>query len=216
MLYTQERQLIVDTCKYLQSINFFIGTWGNVSLRLNNHILLTPSRIEYALMKPEDVVLINLDGSKVEGRHNPTSEKEVHRQIYCVRDDVNAIIHVHTTYAMAVSTLSIKEVPCIVEEMSQLLGGSIPLTEDYIPAAQHAELGSNAAKCIKDRNGVLLRNHGSVCCGQNIDEAVLVAKVVEKACEIFLSTHGSYRPIPDEYVKSEHLRYLYTYGKEDA
>ena len=81
MMYEQERRLIVDTCKYLQSIEFFLGTWGNVSIRKGNHILLTPSRVNYDIMTPGDIVIIDMDENKIEGERNPTSEKEVHRQI---------------------------------------------------------------------------------------------------------------------------------------
>lgn len=214
MMYEQERRLIVDTCRYLQDIEFFLGTWGNVSIRRGNHILLTPSRVDYNVMTPGDIVIIDMDENRVEGDHNPTSEKEVHRQIYRVRDDLSAIIHAHTTYAMAVSAMTIENVPCIVEEMSQLLGGDIPLAKQYVPAAQHVLLGQAAAEAIGDHNGVILRNHGSVSCGRSMEEAILVAKVVEKACKIFLQARGSLRSIQEQYVQSERYRYLYTYGKE--
>ena len=214
MMYEQERRLIVDTCKYLQSIEFFLGTWGNVSIRRGNHILLTPSRVNYDIMTPGDIVIIDMDENKIEGDRNPTSEKEVHRQIYRVRDDLGAIIHAHTVYAMAASTMAIESVPCIVEEMSQLLGGSIPLAKLYVPAAQHAQLGLAAAEVIGDRSGVILRNHGPVSCGRNMEEAILVAKVIEKACKIFLEARGPLCAIPEQYAQSERYRYLYTYGKE--
>ena len=115
-------------------LTYFIGTWGNVSVRRGNHILLTPSRVDYETMKPEDIVVIDMRGNKIAGNRNATSEKEVHRQIYLVRDDIQAIIHAHTANAMAVSAMAEKEVPCLVEEMSQLLGGSIPITDGYIAA----------------------------------------------------------------------------------
>lgn len=214
MMYEQERRLIVDTCKYLQSIEYFLGTWGNVSIRMGDHILLTPSRVNYDLMTPADIVIIDIDGNIIEGTRNPTSEKEVHRQIYRVRSDLGAIIHAHTPHAMAASTMAIEKVPCIVEEMSQLLGGSIPLAKTYVPAAEHAQLGLAAAEAIGDRSGVLLRNHGPVCCGRNMDEAILVAKVIEKSCRIFLQAKGPLCAIPEAYAQSERYRYLYTYGKE--
>lgn len=213
-MYEQERRLIVDTCKYLQSIDFFLGTWGNVSLRRGNHILLTPSRVNYDIMTSGDIVIIDLDENRVEGDRNPTSEKEVHRQIYRVREDLGAIIHAHTAYAMAASTMTIDSVPCIVEEMSQLLGGSIPLARQYVPAAQHAQLGLAAAEAIGSHSGVILRNHGPVSCGRNMEEAILVAKVIEKACKIFLQARGPLCMIEEQYVQSERYRYLYTYGKE--
>lgn len=217
MTYESERRCIIDTCLTMCDLGFFIGTWGNVSMRVGEHILLTPSRVDYQTMRPEDIVVIDLEGNQVEGARNPTSEKEVHRQIYVKRDDVNAIIHAHTALAMAVSSTNLRKVPCLVEEMSQLLGGGIPITEEYCPAQQHFELGKAAAAAIGMSNAVLLRNHGPVACGKDMENAVLATKVVEKSCRIFLSTyHGpmSQQEIPEEFVASEHYRYRFFYGKE--
>jgi L-fuculose-phosphate aldolase len=169
-------------------------------------------------MVPEDIVVIDMDGNKVEGGRNATSEKEVHRQIYLIREDVGAVIHAHTPKAMALSASKIREVPCIVEEMSQLLGGSIPLANEYVPAEQHLLLGRAAAEAIGDKNGVILRNHGPVSCGKDLDEAVLSARIMEKACAIYLLLLGqmSIREIPEKYIASERHRFLYTYGKENT
>jgi len=216
MLYEKERENIISVCKLMQGFGYFLGTWGNISMRLKNHILLTPSKVDYDSMIPEDMVVIDMLGNTVEGSRNPTSEKEVHRQIYLVRDDVNVIIHAHTPKAMAVSATNIGEVPCLVEEMSQLLGGSIPLTLEYVPAKEHLKLGMAAAKVIGEKNGVILKNHGPVACGRTMEEAILVTRVVEKACEIYLNIHSEYQieKIPDPYIESERYRYLYSYGNE--
>lgn len=216
MTYEQERRTIIDTCLYMQSIGYFLSTWGNVSMRVGDRILLTPSRVCYDTMKPEDIVVIDLEGNKLEGDRNPTSEKEVHRRIYVKRPDVGAIIHAHTEHAMACSALDIPEVPCIVEEMSQMLGGSIPLTKDYVEAIEHVKLGMAVAEVIGTKNGALIRNHGPVACGHNMDEAVIVAKVVEKSCGIYLSIshRDDIRIIPQNFIDSQRHHFLYTYGRD--
>ncbi len=216
MLYEKERRLIIETCLYMQSIDFFLSTWGNISMRIGEHILLTPSKVCYDTMKPEDMVVIDMEGNKVEGERNPTSEKEVHRRIYVNRPDVGAIIHAHTAKAMACSVLDIPEVPCMVEEMSQMLGGAIPLTRDYVEAVEHAELGKAAAAAIGDVNGVIMRHHGPVACGRDMSEAIIVAKVIEKACGIYLSIapQSEMRLIPQANIDSERHHFLYSYGKD--
>jgi len=217
MMYREIKIEIIEVCRKMVSEGFFIGTWGNVSVRENGHIILTPSRVSYDTMQPEDLVVIDLQGNIVEGDRVPTSEKEVHRQIYLRRDDIRGIVHSHTEKAMSVSTLSIAEVPCLVEEMSQLLGGQIPVTGKYIPAEHHLELGIEAAEAIGDKKAVILRNHGGVACGQNLAEAVLATYVMEKSCGIFLSARGhELHSIPEEYVLSEHDRFLYRYGREKS
>ncbi len=219
MKFIEERNMIIKTCLQLQKIQYFLGTWGNISIRIGDEVLLTPTRVVYDVMKPEDIVITDIYGNKLEGIHNPTSEKEVHCQIYQRREDVKAVIHAHTVNAMAVSVLEIQEVPCMVEEMSQLLGGSIFLTPTYISAEKHVELGKVTAEVLKDHNAVIMRNHGSVCCGRDMAEAKLVASVQEKACEIYLksiSTGIQIKNIPDVAVASERYRYLYKYGHENT
>ena len=219
MLYFEERQQIIQTCKKLQACEYFLGTWGNVSMRVGDHIILTPSKVEYDLLKEEDMVVISLDGNVVEGERTPTSEKEVHRAIYNIREDVGAVVHSHTLCCMAVSALaSLKEVPALTEEMSQLLGGAIPLTKTYVAAGNHHALGEAAAASIGKAGGVILRNHGGVASGRNLDEAVLTAKVMEKSCRLYLMIRGTgdMQVIPEEYVQSENYRYHYAYGHEQG
>jgi L-ribulose-5-phosphate 4-epimerase len=217
MLFFEQRTEIIKMCKKMQEKGCFLGTWGNISVREEDCIVLTPSRINYDEIAPGDMVVIGLDGTKVEGHRIPTSEKEVHRQIYLARDDVFAIIHAHTEKAMAVSAMNIREVPCMVEEMSQMLGGAIPLTGEYISAEQHAVLGVAAARAIRDKNGVILKNHGPVACGKTLRDAELTVAVMEKACSIYLSLCGECKisEIPQRYIESERFRFANTYGKEN-
>ncbi|MDO4308362.1 MAG: class II aldolase/adducin family protein [Eubacteriales bacterium] len=217
MEYENERKEIICICRKLSSRGLILGTWGNVSMRVEKGILMTPSRISYDMMMPEDMVLMALDGEILQGNRIPTSEREVHRRIYLKRPDIGAIIHYHAANSMAVSVLEMEEIPCLTEEMSQLLGGAIPITSQYIPAQRHEALGKAAADGIGRANAVLLRNHGGVACGKDLREAFLSAEVVEKSCGIFEKASAMpyrYEPIPEEYVESEHYRYKYTYGKE--
>lgn len=216
MLYPEERQIIIDTCLYMQSIDFFLGTWGNISMRIDDHILLTPSRVDYQAMKPEDIVIIDPEGNIVEGNRNPTSEKEVHRRIYVKRPDIGAIIHAHSRKAMACSVLDIPYIPCMVDEMPQVIGGHLPLTEEYVETSQHANLGKVAAAAIGDSYGLLLRNHGSVACGRNMSGAVTASRVIEKACGIYLdiAPEKKLRLIPDDAIEAGRYFYRFSYGRD--
>jgi L-fuculose-phosphate aldolase len=211
----EERKCIIETCLILEKIQFVFGTWGNVSMRVGDKILLTPSKVSYSEMKPVDIVEIDLEGNKTKGLFNPTSEKEVHRNIYINRPEVKAVVHAHSQNCMAVSALDISEVPPLVEEMSQLIGGSIPITKTYISAEQHVELGKSVGSVISNRNGCIMRNHGGVACGRTMEEAILSARVLEKCCGIYLSIMNSkIDAIPKKFVDSERYRYLYKYGNE--
>jgi L-fuculose-phosphate aldolase len=209
------RQQIIRSCLWLQERALVIGTWGNVSVRIGAHALVTPSRVDYLALTPDDFVVIDLDGNVVSGHRTPTSEKEVHRLIYRNRPDIGAIVHCHSEAACAVASTG-KGIPPLIEEMSQLLGGGIPCTRRYVPAGRHLALGEEAAKTIGTGSALLLRNHGPVCCGKDLDEALLVCLVVEKAARMYLSLGARMkpRPIPKEFVDQERDRFLYKYGKE--
>ena len=105
----------------------------------------------------------------------------------------------------------------MVEEMSQLFGGKIPLSRHYIPAEQHQSLGRGAAEVIGDKNGLILRNHGPVACGRNLSEAALTVDVMEKACAIYLDIiNRPIKEIPSRFVQSERERFLFKYGHENT
>ena len=209
------KQKIIDTCLWLQKKDLVVGTWGNVSIRVDDTIILTPSRISYDDLVPEDIVTIDMDGNVIEGHRSPTTEREVHRLIYRARPDIGAIIHCHPVYASAMCAVG-ETIPPFLEEITQLVGGAIPATPEYIRAGLHEELGEAAAKYIGDRNAVLLRNHAPVCCGKDIDEAKVCCQVVEKAarCYIELKDKFDLKVIPEDLIKLERHRFQYDYGHE--
>ncbi len=209
------RRSIIQACLWLQERELVIGTWGNVSVRVGDRIILTPSRMPYEKLTPEDLVVIDLEGRVVGGRNVPTSERDIHRLIYRSRTDVSAVVHSHSEFACAVSAAA-RSIPPLLEEMSQLLGGGVSCTARYIRAGRHLELAREAVRSLGKRNAVLLRNHGPVCCGRDLEEALLVCLVVEKSARVFLSTCRTVKPvsIPPRYVDQERHRFLHTYGKE--
>ena len=216
MEYEDTRREIIDACLWLAKHEMVIGTWGNVSVRLDEtRIMLTPSRIDYDVMQPGDLVVIDYNGVKISGERSPTSEMHVHRLIYNRRADVNAIVHCHPRYASAMCAAG-EGIPPILEEMSQLIGGGIPVTPSYAPAGKHMELAALTADALGDKNAVLIRNHAPVCCGADLKEALVCCRLTEKAAACYIAIKGGFSPreIPAEYVESERRRYLYQYGHE--
>ena len=167
-------------------------------------------------MTPEDMVTIDLEGNILEGRHNPTSEKEIHRQILVKRRDLGACVHSHSAYAIAVCCSKYTEVPAMYEEMSQLIGGSIPVTPVYVSGELHPELGKICADTIGEKNAVLAKHHGPVSCGRTLQEALVCMQVVEKACRVFLALAPQLGPevIPDDLVASSRYWFVNKYGRE--
>jgi L-fuculose-phosphate aldolase len=209
------RQRIIDACIWMQEKELVFGTWGNISVREGDMVMLTPSRIDYDKMERDDLVVIDLEGKVIEGKRLPTSEKELHRQIYLSRKDVGAVVHNHSVYATAVACIG-HDIPAMNEEMSQVIGGEICCTKEYIPAGRHAELAEESVRALGGRNASLIQNHGIVCCGVDLEEALIVCLIAEKAARIYMTVGntGNIIKIPDELIQEERDRYLYKYGKE--
>ena len=210
--YVDLRKQIIDSCLRLEELDFFVGTYGNVSVRIEEGLMVTPSRVDYRSMSAEDMVPVSLEGKVLGGDRLPSSELEVHRHIYLCRADVGAIVHGHSVHATTLSCVH-ASIPVIVEEQSQVVGGEIRCT-CYVPAGRHGELGQEVARTLAQSNAVLVANHGSVSCGRTLEEAILTCRIVERVAQMYLfgSTVGTTVSIPNEFVISERDRWLYKYG----
>jgi len=213
--FIKQRREVIDTCKWLAAKGFVFGTWGNVSVRLEDgNLLITPTKLDYNLMQPEDLIVMSPSGEIIAGHRLPTSEREIHRGIMNRRKNVGAIIHMHSPFAMAACALS-SGIPPISEEMCQLIGGEIPITDAFVPSADHAGLGTMVTDCIRDKNAVLIRNHGPVCCGGDLAEACLCCEVVEKSAMIYLHLQRYFRinVIAEEHVIAGRRYFTEAYGQ---
>ena len=171
---------------------------------------ITPSNMSYAIMKPEDVVLMKLDGTIVEGAHKPSSEWRMHAGVYAAREDVNAIIHTHSPYATSFAVTH-ERIPVILVEMMPFLGGDIPLSEFGMPGT--AELAVNANKVLANRNSCLLMNHGVLVIGKNLDQAYIRAQYVEDAARIYHYAREVGKPVELDESILEVLRAKYNLKK---
>ncbi len=209
------RQKVIETCLWLTKMGLVMGTWGNVSVRLaDGNILITPSKVSYEKMQPEDLVVLSPEGKTVKGFRMSTSEREIHRGVLNARHDVNAVIHSHSAYAMACCAIE-GGIPPLSEEMAQLLGGGIPISSQFVPSEKHVELGKEITRCIGNANAILIRNHGPVCLGRSLDEAKVCAQVVEKSAKIYLHLRaaGEMNVIEDQWVKAGRIYFTDAYGK---
>jgi len=188
------------------------GTCGNISCRVDKEkILITPSSLPYGDIKPDDILLVNLDGKVLEGKRNPSVETPFHTAIYKNREDVKAIIHTHSQYALAVSSV-VDSIPVFLDEIFSHIGGELTVSRYALPGSD--ELAENLLNVLGDKNAALLSNHGAVCCGKNLDEAFEVARVVEQICKIFIlsSCLGKTKVLPEE--GREYQRAMFEMKKE--
>lgn len=155
---------------------------GNVSVRHNNHILVTPSGMIYETMVDDDVIVLNLDGSIVEGTRRVSVDTEALLYIFQHRPDVNAIVHTHQPYATAVGLVA-DELPCCLTTLANTSEGAVHVA-DYASAAS-LDMGIQAVEHIGSSLSVILRNHGVVCIGTTLKQALYAAVYLEESAKTY-------------------------------
>ena len=208
-------QIIEFGCSLLDS-GLIAGTWGNLSARIPNtsFVAITPSGMNYRLLKKEDIPIVDLNGVIREGAKKPSSELEMHLAIYRKRKDIQAIIHTHSIYATACAVAH-QPIPPIVEDLVALSGGQVNVAEYAICGSK--QLAINVVKALDQNYAVLLANHGAVGCGSNLNEAKIACDLIEKTAKIYLSAcqlPGGAKEIAADDVKTMHDFYLNHYRQK--
>jgi L-fuculose-phosphate aldolase len=180
-----------------------VGTWGNVSIRDTETglIYITPSGVDYEDIRAEGIVVLNDKIEVVDGSLKPSIEKEMHIAIYNAREDVNAIVHSHPIYSSVLGANRM-ELPGISEDFVQIVGDKVICTEYALPGSP--DLARNAVKALGDRNAVFLSNHGTLCVGKDLKDALRISRVVEKAAQIYIlaKSIGTPHLISEENIKA--------------
>jgi L-fuculose-phosphate aldolase len=165
------RQAIVGACLSMNDHGINQGTAGNISVRWENGLLITPSGLPYDEMKIDDIVFMNMNGS-YEHRLAASSEWRFHRDILQQRVDVNAVVHAHPVHATAFAICGM-EVPA-VHYMIAAAGGPSIRCAPYAPFGTE-ELSRAVLKALSGRTCALLANHGMVATGQDLRAALWLA-----------------------------------------
>ncbi|MEU1709997.1 class II aldolase/adducin family protein [Streptomyces sp. NPDC005706] len=180
----QERSwaALVGTARRTVADGLVVGTSGNVSARVGDLVLVTPSGVPYDRLTPADITGVDLDGRQVLGTLVPTSELPMHLAVYRTTDAL-AVVHTHAVHATAVSTL-VTELPPI-HYMTAALGGSVRVA----PYAAYGtdELARNMLAALAGRSGCLLRNHGAITYGATLDQAYDRTAQLEWMCRLWLT-----------------------------
>ncbi|MEU0301275.1 class II aldolase/adducin family protein [Streptomyces sp. NPDC006175] len=173
---------VVATARRTAADGLVVGTSGNVSARVGDIVLVTPSGVPYDRLGPGDAVGVDLEGRQVIGDLVPTSELPLHLAVYR-GSDAAAVVHTHAVHATAVSTL-VPEVP-LIHYAAALLGG--PVRTAAYARYGTPELAHNMLAALRDRTGCLLRNHGTVTYGRTLDEAYDRTAQLEWMCRLWLT-----------------------------
>ena len=201
MLLQNIRKELVEYGKRLVDSELTSGTGGNLSYfdSETGYMAIAPSGLDFYKTKEEDIVILALDGTVIEGNRTPSSEWVMHKRIYETRTDINAIIHGHTIYASVLACLR-EELPA-THYMIAVAGETVRVA-DYASFGSK-ELAENAAKGMEDRNAVLLANHGIIGGSNNLRNAFNVIEEVEYCAKIYVIAKSIGNPIvlPEKEMK---------------
>ena len=177
------RAQLVDYGKQLVTSGLVQGTWGNLSVRLDDtYMLVTPSGLDYARLTPADMVKVNMRTLEYEGSLKPTSEKSLHAVIYQNRPDIGGIIHTHSKYC-CVYAAARRDLP-IPADRQTAFQSPIKLAP-YAPPGSKA-LTKNTAAAVGDNYGAIMAGHGMIACGRDLTAAFQNCKQLEAIAEASL------------------------------
>ncbi|QKG85037.1 class II aldolase/adducin family protein [Kroppenstedtia pulmonis] len=187
------KELVYYT-KQLSETGLVKGTSGNISIRDEDSLWITPSALPYDQLKEEDLVQVSLDEKQVRSGHRkPSSELPMHAAIYRKKEGIQAIVHTHSTYATMFAAAG-KEIPPIHYLIADI-GDTVPV----VPYATYGsdELAVHAVAGLEKANGVLLGNHGVIAVGNHLSEAFRRAETIESLAQMALGARmlGEYKPL---------------------
>ncbi len=209
------RQSIIDACREMAAQGINQGTSGNISVRTDDGMLLTPSGLPYDRMRPEDIVAMKWNGSWTAPAGNvPSTEWRFHLDILKSKPEVGAVVHAHPVFCTIIAIMN-RPIPAIHYMIAAAGGNDIPCA----PYAQYgtAELSQAALNALRYRRACLLAHHGLIAVGPNLRKALWLAVEVEVLAKQY---HGCLQLgapplLPDEEIDSI-LKRWGQYGLRDS
>ncbi len=216
------KQEVYEANMLLPKYGLVTFTWGNVSGidRDKGLMVIKPSGVDYDIMKPEDMVVMDLDtGERVEGRLNPSSDTPTHLELYRSFADIGGVVHTHSSYATSWAQAG-RDIPCYGTTHADYFYGPIPclrvLSRDEIEDAYEANTGYLIVNEFTSKRldytavpACLCKNHGPFAWGKNTHEAVHNAVVLEEVAKMALRTEmikPDVKPAPQELQDKHYYR----------
>lgn len=182
---TQLRQMLVDYGNRLVECGLVQGTWGNISVRLDEkYMLATPSGLDYSRLTAEDMVKVDIATLNYEGDKKPTSEKELHAAVYQRRPEIGAVIHTHAKYCCVFAAAN-QDMPIEDQEAQQVFGTSVKLAGYGLPGSK--KLAKNTVDALGDNFGCIMANHGMLTCGSDLETAFKNCQMLEQCAETYVN-----------------------------
>ncbi len=201
--YTPYKEQVLEICQDLMDGGYFgskHGSAGNVSVLVEGEDLavVTPSGINYRKLTVDDMCVVNLQGGRIEGPHEPSIETPMHLACYQNRPDVSAVIHTHQPYASLFSLIN-HPIPALFDEVAVAIGHTVDIVPYGLSGSSELMAGvvdklSNRCHCY------ILQNHGALCVGPNLEKTRLFVELLEKTAQVYwmaLSTGKEVTQLPE-------------------
>lgn len=213
------KKAVYEANMLLPKYNLVTFTWGNVSQidRETGYFAIKPSGVDYDKLTPDDMVIMDLEGNKIEGRYNPSSDTPTHLELYRAFPKIGGVVHTHSPWATSWAQAG-RGIPCYGTTHADYMYGEIPcvrcLTKEEIDTAYEKNTGLLIVDYFKDKNyeavpAVLCKNHGPFTWGKDGHEAVHNAVVLEEVakmaarCEMI---NPQVKPAPQELQDKHYYR----------
>ena len=203
MMFEKERREVIKAGMKLDRYDLIALAGGNISVRMpSGEILMTPSGMIYEDMVPEDVVVMTVDGKIIEGDRKPSSDTKALLYIFQQRPDINAVIHTHQPYATAIGMNNDSLPACMVTliDANHARINVAPWTK-----SQDIGMGKLAVEYAGDANTVIMKHHGVISFGKDLEEALYAAVYLEEAAKTYCMARimGSVPELTDEQIADE-------------
>lgn len=183
------RTELVKACRVLYACGAAgDGLGGHLSARLGERLLIKPRPVSWWKLAPEDLIVLDRDGKRVEFPGEPSGVKEwpIHARIYAARPDVNCVFHAHPAASTLMTALGIAVEP--LDQDCAALTDRLPVLDNGAVSIATPELGDEVARALGSLNILLIRNHGCVIAGESVAEVCVTAHKLEKVAETMLRT----------------------------
>ncbi|WP_458316882.1 class II aldolase/adducin family protein [Mycolicibacterium brisbanense] len=185
-----ERQQIVDACQTLSRTRLVVGTAGNVSIRVGDRVLISPSGVDYEAMSARDIGIHDLDGRPIDAVLQPSSELPLHLAIYRATSHT-AIIHTHAAASTALSTVT--DVVPASHYYTAMFGGPVRVAPYATFGTER--LARNVTEALHERTAALMGNHGAVLVGAAVPKILALVPYLEYICDVQLRAMASGAPV---------------------
>lgn len=217
----QLKQEVYEANMKLPQYGLVTFTWGNVSGidRESGLFVIKPSGVDYDKLKPEDMVVMDLNGNKVEGKYKPSSDTATHIELYKAFETIGGVVHTHSSYATSWAQAG-KGIPCYGTTHADYIYGEVPCVRCLLPEEIEEDYETNTGRLIvsefKERKlepkavpAVLCKNHGPFAWGKNAEEAVHNAVVLEEVAKMAYRAqliNPEIKPAPQELQDKHYFR----------